>query len=110
VQRACTGTARTGCHDRRLDRGRAPVRMDGLEESGDAGDVRARHGGAGLGVKEDTAVVEGEPGRSRLPGERRQDTDPWRGDIRLPARKHADTDIQLGSEGSCRSVDVTLGD
>jgi len=72
--------------------------VEGLEESGDAGDVRARHGGAGLGVEEDAAFVEGEPGRPRQAGERREDADSRLGDVRLPAKA-----VQLASsEGSCR--------
>ena len=74
----------TGCHDGRFDCPGAPVGVEGLEEAGDAGDVRARHGGARLGVEEDAAVVEGEAGRTRQAGERRQDANPRRSDVRLP--------------------------
>ncbi len=75
--------ALTGGHDGGLDGGGAPVGVEGLEEAGDAGDVGARHGCAGLGVEEDAAAVEGEPRRSGLAGERRQDAHPRRGDVRL---------------------------
>ena len=47
-------------HDGRLDGGGAPLRVDRAEEADDAGDVRARHGRAGLRVEGHAPRVEGE--------------------------------------------------
>lgn len=59
------------------------MRVEGLEKPDDAGNVRARHGGARLRVERDAAVVEREPGRGRRPRIRRDHANAGRGDIGL---------------------------
>jgi hypothetical protein len=73
----------TACHDRRLDRGGAPVRVEGLDQASDAGDVRARHGRAGEDVERHSPLVERLVRGRRRATPRRDDVHPRRRDVWL---------------------------
>jgi hypothetical protein len=76
----------TGGHDRRLDHGGAPGGVLGPEQAGDAGDVGARHGGAGHYVVADAPpVIERQLRRRHRAAVRGDHADAWRGDVGLHA-------------------------